>query len=100
VALRHGVAGRAEGRVEIRCGATDAGGAWLEVADDGPGIAPDIAEHVFEPFYTGSPRGTGLGLFVARELCAVNRAALAYQRGAARGATFRITFPDPGRWMT
>jgi two-component system sensor histidine kinase PilS (NtrC family) len=99
-ALRHGIAAQRDGRVEIRCGSIDAGGAWLEVADDGPGIAPEIAEHVFEPFYTGSPRGTGLGLFIARELCAANRAALAYQRGAARGAVFRVTFPDPSRWMT
>ncbi|MDQ2070417.1 ATP-binding protein [Natronospira bacteriovora] len=71
----------------------------LEVVDHGPGIPPDEAEHIFEPFYTASPRGTGLGLFVARELCDCNRARLEYRR-QGNDTVFRIVFADPERWLT
>jgi two-component system, NtrC family, sensor histidine kinase PilS len=71
----------------------------LEVVDHGPGIPPEEAEHIFEPFYTASPRGTGLGLFVARELCDCNRAKLEYRR-EGENTVFRIIFSDPDRWLT
>jgi two-component system sensor histidine kinase PilS (NtrC family) len=99
-ALKHGVANSEAGRVTVRCAGAPGGGAWLEVADDGPGIPAEVAEHVFEPFYTGSARGTGLGLFIARELAAANRASLTHRTAETPGATFRITFPDPDLWMS
>ena len=55
----------------------------LRVADDGPGLSPEALQHAFEPFYTTESRGTGLGLYLARELCNANGAALRYQRAAA-----------------
>jgi two-component system sensor histidine kinase PilS (NtrC family) len=56
-----------------------AGGApELHVEDDGPGITPEVRAHLFEPFYTTSSKGTGLGLYVARELCLNNGAMLDY----------------------
>ncbi|MGD8378105.1 MAG: ATP-binding protein [Gammaproteobacteria bacterium] len=73
---------------------------FLEVIDSGPGVSGDVAEHVFEPFYTSTPKGTGLGLFIARELCECNRARLSYQPGGDRGACFRILFADPERWIS
>jgi two-component system sensor histidine kinase PilS (NtrC family) len=51
----------------------------LHVQDDGPVITPDIRSHLFEPFYTTSSKGTGLGLYVARELCLNNGAMLDYE---------------------
>lgn len=65
----------------------------LEVSDDGKGIPDDVADKIFEPFFTtaGRTTGTGLGLYLARELCEYNRGRLYYQRGE-RGALFRITF--------
>jgi two-component system sensor histidine kinase PilS (NtrC family) len=48
----------------------------IHVVDDGPGIAPDSRGQVFEPFYTTDHQGTGLGLYIARELCEANDAAL------------------------
>lgn len=51
----------------------------LHVHDDGPGINPDVRAHLFEPFYTTSSRGTGLGLYMARELCLSNGALLDYE---------------------
>lgn len=51
----------------------------LHVRDDGPTIAPEVRAHLFEPFYTTSSKGTGLGLYVARELCLNNGAMLDYE---------------------
>jgi two-component system sensor histidine kinase PilS (NtrC family) len=53
----------------------------IHVVDDGPGIAPEIAQQVFEPFFTTNARGTGLGVFIARELAEANDAQLALRPG-------------------
>ena len=59
---------------------TDAAGRMeLHVQDDGPGITPEVRAHLFEPFYTTSSKGTGLGLYLARELCLNNDAKLDYE---------------------
>jgi two-component system sensor histidine kinase PilS (NtrC family) len=69
----------------------------LDVVDSGPGIARDVAEQIFEPFFTTEPRGTGLGLYMARELCEHNQARLSYLPSPEGGSCFRITFPDARR---
>ncbi len=51
----------------------------LHVQDDGPAISPEVRAHLFEPFYTTSSHGTGLGLYLARELCSNNGALLDYE---------------------
>ncbi|MDO8179082.1 MAG: ATP-binding protein [Undibacterium sp.] len=51
----------------------------LHILDDGPGIPPAVRSHLFEPFYTTSSKGTGLGLYMARELCLNNQALLDYE---------------------
>ncbi|MET0265903.1 MAG: HAMP domain-containing sensor histidine kinase [Duganella sp.] len=51
----------------------------LHVQDDGPGISNEVRAHLFEPFYTTSSKGTGLGLYLARELCLNNEARLDYE---------------------
>jgi two-component system, NtrC family, sensor histidine kinase PilS len=71
---------------------------FLEVADRGPGIELSAADRIFEPFFTGRKGGTGLGLFIARELCQLNRAVLLYEPRAGGGSVFRIIFSDPQRW--
>jgi two-component system sensor histidine kinase PilS (NtrC family) len=72
---------------------------FLEVADRGPGIDPAHAERIFEPFFTSGAGGTGLGLFIARELCQTNGALLAYEARSDGGSIFRIIFADPRRWQ-
>ena len=72
----------------------------IEVADRGPGITPDKVEQIFEPFYTSQPGGTGLGLYISRELAERNGAALRYQPRAGGGSVFRIVFADPKRWQS
>ena len=61
----------------------------LNIADDGPGVAKTHQAQLFEPFFTTSSSGTGLGLYLARELCAANRASLEYIDDM-QGAHFRI----------
>lgn len=72
----------------------------LDVQDDGPGIPAEQQGKLFEPFFTTAPDGTGLGLYIAKELCEANGAQLEYheQKGqtevARPGACFRITFGE------
>jgi len=61
----------------------------LSVLDNGPGVPAPIQGQLFEPFFTTEAKGTGLGLYLARELCAANRATLDYVNAVA-GAHFRI----------
>jgi two-component system sensor histidine kinase PilS (NtrC family) len=61
----------------------------LSVIDNGPGVPQPIQGQLFEPFFTTEAKGTGLGLYLARELCAANRATLDYVNDLA-GAHFRI----------
>jgi two-component system sensor histidine kinase PilS (NtrC family) len=72
---------------------------YLEVADRGAGIDPAKAERIFEPFFTNGAGGTGLGLFIARELCQTNGALLAYEARSGGGSIFRVIFADPERWQ-
>ncbi len=70
-------------------------GGALEISDDGPGVAAAVTEQLFEPFFTTEAHGTGLGLYLARELCTYNQAKLGYHPTDAGGALFRITFVAP-----
>lgn len=85
--------------VEIKVGRLNPSGRpYLEVVDRGPGIEIQSADRIFEPFFTGRKGGTGLGLFIARELCQLNRAVLLYESRNGDGSIFRIVFSDPQRW--
>lgn len=67
----------------------------LEILDDGPGVAPEQLQHIFEPFFTTENKGTGLGLYISRELCESNQARLDYKPREGGGSCFRITFAHP-----
>jgi len=71
---------------------------FLEVLDRGPGIDSTISDRIFEPFFTSRASGTGLGLFIARELAQCNRALLVFEPRSGGGSVFRIVFADPQRW--
>jgi two-component system, NtrC family, sensor histidine kinase PilS len=71
----------------------------LDVYDNGHGISPELAADIFEPFYTTTRRGTGLGLYIARELCECNHAKLNLIHGSTLGACFRIIFANPAEWL-
>ncbi len=85
--------------IRIRYGRTNnSNRPYLEVADRGVGISSEAAERIFEPFFTSGEGGTGLGLFIARELAHCNRAVLLYEPRHGGGSIFRIVFSDPLRW--
>lgn len=67
------------GSIRIQAVGNPAGRLELHVQDDGPAISPEVRSHLFEPFYTTSSKGTGLGLYLARELCLNNGAMLDYE---------------------
>lgn len=66
--------------------------AFLDVIDRGKGIDPEVAEQIFEPFFTTDSKGTGLGLYIARELCELNKAQIRYIAVPQGGSCFRIEF--------
>lgn len=71
----------------------------LDIIDRGPGISEELRDKIFEPFYTSEKSGTGLGLYIARELCEANQARLDYIP-VRSGSCFRITFSHPARIVT
>jgi two-component system sensor histidine kinase PilS (NtrC family) len=73
----------------VRAG-TSANTVELLVSDDGPGIPEAIRPHLFEPFFTTAASGTGLGLYIAREICDANNASLEYYEHDGSGAQFMI----------
>jgi two-component system sensor histidine kinase PilS (NtrC family) len=88
-----------EDKVEVRIGRlAGSNRPFLEVLDRGPGIDAAISDRIFEPFFTSRTSGTGLGLFIARELAQCNRALLVYEPRTGGGSVFRIVFADPQRW--
>lgn len=72
----------------------------LEIRDDGPGIPIEDQHHIFEPFFTTENKGTGLGLYISRELCESNQARLDYVPQDNGGSCFRITFAHPHKLST
>ena len=67
------------GSIRLYALSNSAGRQELHIQDDGAPISYDVRAHLFEPFYTTSRMGTGLGLYMARELCLNNRALLDYE---------------------
>ncbi len=99
-ALRYGRTPGQAARVTIASRVPpDASGPVIEISDRGPGIPAKLSERVFEPFFTTHEHGTGLGLYIARQLCEANQGALEYVPVAGGGSCFRITLPVAGRPM-
>jgi two-component system sensor histidine kinase PilS (NtrC family) len=99
-AVKYGSTEAASEVIELRAGRmASTARPFLEVADRGPGIAVQHREKIFEPFFTGNERGTGLGLFLARELAQTNGATLLYEPRTSGGSLFRLVFRDPERWV-
>jgi len=71
---------------------------YLDIVDQGSGVPEHLQENLFEPFATGREGGTGLGLYISRELCEQNKAQLRYVSGDDGGSVFQIVFADPSRW--
>lgn len=79
-------------RLLLSGGRTAAGEVWLRIADDGPGIAPEVQARMFDPFFTTKASGTGLGLFVCYQLAQQNDANIEAVSQQGQGTAFTLTF--------
>jgi signal transduction histidine kinase len=84
------------GQISLEARAAD-GMVELGVADSGPGVPPDLRERIFEPFFTTRPRGTGLGLAVARQIVEAHGGRIVVGERPGGGARFTIRLPSAGR---
>ena len=69
----------------------------LDVIDEGPGVPPEQQEQIFEPFYTTEKSGTGLGLFICKEICEANQTQIIFRRTENGRSSFRLIFAHPDR---
>ena len=81
----------AGGAVQIASGRRDAGEAWLEVRDDGPGVPPERRQDIFKPYFTTREGGTGLGLAVVKQIALAHGWEIECLPNQPKGAVFRLT---------
>ncbi len=100
-AVRHSPSG---GHVTVRCGRDAQQQPFLEVEDQGPGIAAGERDKVFEPFFRSAlatSSGSGLGLAIVREVANRHQASISLLETASlQGSRIRVTFPVPQRGIT
>lgn len=65
----------------------------IEVADDGPGMVPGVAEKIFNPFFTTKAQGSGLGLAIVRKIVDAHEGRIDMSTADGRGTRFRVTLP-------
>ena len=98
--LRYSQESIGQPKVELHAGATaDGERTYIDVRDFGVGIGQENRGSIFEPFFTTDKSGTGLGLYLARELCESNQAHLSLVEHRKPGCCFRITFAHHGRMI-
>jgi signal transduction histidine kinase len=68
----------------------------VEVADDGPGIPPEVVDKIFSPFFTTKPQGSGLGLAIVRKIVDAHDGRIDVNAKAEQGTSFRVTLPVTG----
>ncbi len=82
------------GTVTVRVGATDQGGARIDVADRGPGIPREIRGQIFEVFWSKKPAGTGLGLPIAQRVVESHGGRIDLETSLGQGSVFRFVLPS------
>ncbi len=83
--------------VRVEVAASTGGRVRVAVSDDGPGVAAELAQRLFEPFVTGRQGGSGLGLAIARRIAERHGGTLVLESTpGARGATFAMYLPQRG----
>jgi two-component system sensor histidine kinase HydH len=83
-----------DGRGDVLLEAETRGGSVeIAVADSGPGVSPEFRARIFEPFFTTRPKGTGLGLAVARQIVEAHAGTISVQDRPGGGARFVVRLP-------
>ena len=83
-------------RLRLEDGSDPREAVLVQVADDGPGIPPDVAEKVFDPFFTTKPQGSGLGLAIVRKIVDAHDGRIDLRTAVGQGTTIRVTLPVSG----
>lgn len=81
-----------QGRIEVKA-APVAGSIVLTVHDNGPGIAPERMNSIFDPYFTTKPEGSGLGLWIAQQIVTAHGGSLSAQNLPEGGAVFTMVLP-------
>lgn len=97
-ALRHGRQFAPDKSLQVKLAMTETGEqAFIDVINAGHPIPEEVTIHLFEPFFTTDSQGTGLGLYLSKEICEANQAQLDYIDSHTDGICFRIRFAHPKR---
>ncbi len=98
-AHQHSTQSDAITEIMLKAGFEDESGRpYLDIFNAGPAIPEELVEQIFEPFFTGMNNGTGLGLYLARELCECNNASVSYIQQSGEFVCFRILFANTLEW--
>jgi signal transduction histidine kinase len=92
VDVEHGAPGDTPGTVIV-----------VEVADDGPGVPPELADRIFNPFFTTKAQGSGLGLAIVRKIVDAHDGRIDLRSAPGGGTCFTVTLPvtaGDGQWFT
>mgnify|MGYP000456970287 CR=1 FL=1 len=96
--LRHNAAATGQQQLTLALRVTDNLPApVLDVIDDGPGVSEENRDRIFEPFFTTENSGTGLGLYICKELCDTNQIHISWLRNHDDKSCFRLSFSHPDR---
>jgi len=91
--LRYSLANNSHPLLKIIGGRTDTNNSYLEIIDFGCGVPNEHVDNIFEPFFTTEKFGSGLGLYICKELCEANSARISYRYDEHTGSCFRMDFP-------
>ncbi len=81
-----------KGKIAVKASQHD-GLLQIQIQDNGPGIEPGEVKHLFEPFHTTKEQGTGLGLYITKQLVEKNGGKIAVESKVGEGTTFSLVFP-------
>ena len=96
--IRYGIAhtGRSDLRIEIGLDINQQQ-PYIRVIDYGAGISEENSKHLFEPFFTTENTGSGLGLYICKELCEANQAIISYKRTEKGESCFHLQLAHPDK---
>ncbi len=86
-----------KGSIEISVNDTQDDSIMVEIRDDGIGMTGEILDHIFDPFYTTKTKGTGLGLYVCKQIAELHNGSLSISSEPGAGTTVTVLLPRKSR---